>query len=168
MRWRRYQLMGMGSVVLGATWFLGVDRSAYEGYCPDCGFQARVTRYRLFALAIKENTAEFHTAKEQVARDLGAPCPHREYGFVHVERLWGLIHCAAPCDGSLRRLSVGGLEWYSDDIRRAAQNVAAEDPTAGAQFLQRAIFEHDRIFWHEFANALERAAQERTESDSGT
>ena len=144
----------MVAMIVGvAIWFGGVDWSWFVVDCPDCFYSEDVFQYRVFGIACHEEVRPSHTIPEMIARDLGAPCPHRNITMWHKHRRWGLWHCAAPCINGVYRIHVD-LTWYDQNKMGKVKSFALKNPESGGKFRQRALYDHDYEFRDEFLKKI--------------
>lgn len=147
---RRRRLIGVGVVVVAVmAWFVCVDWSWFVEGCPNCGFGRDVVQYRVCGIVVREETKEFQTIAEFVARDLGTPCSHIPMNRWHKHRWWGLCYCQSPCINGIDRLTQDE-SWYDAAVQSRVQALAATDPAVRDEFKQRIIVGRDATWWQTF------------------
>ena len=154
MRKRRVISLIVIIILLIGLWFLGVDRSWFVEGCEDCNFSRDIIQYRIFSIPIYEIIVrEYYPVYTRVARDLGAPCPHKNHFRWHKHRWWGLCYCARPCINGTFYLSADD-SWYNDELVAKVKAKAIADPEFGAGFRQRVLYNHDWDYWNRFKAEL--------------
>jgi hypothetical protein len=155
---KRRMIIGVAVLVAPvAAWFLAVDWSWFEEFCPHCGHQNRITQYRVLGLAVSQRERATRTYFERLAADLGAPCQHPELTRWHKHRWWGLMLCRCPCiNGSSIRIDDRD---YDERTAAAARRIARDDPTVGPELYDRVAHQRDRAFFEEVMERVQKAAE---------
>lgn len=153
MKSRRCFVCAVMVLVVIFIWFVGVDKSWFLETCDDCGFQRDIIQYRLFTMPITENVSEDEEIIGRIARDLGAPCPHRSIQRFHKHRWWGLCFCACPCINGTFGLS-GDDSWYDEAVVEKLKGLTVSNPKIGEEFRQRAIYDGEVNFRWRFMREL--------------
>lgn len=151
----------VAAIILGgpAAWFVAVDRSWFVDECPDCGYYADVTQYRVLTVPISEQVSAHPTVIQGIAADLGHPCWHPRLLRWHKHRWWGLCHCAAPCwNGTYGLNDDADHAWYGTVASRVCE-MGEDNPELGRVWYDRVIVGHDWSFWHAFAEDLDAIAK---------
>jgi hypothetical protein len=88
-----------------------------------------------------------------VARDLGAPCLHRELHRLHKYRWWGLCCGPWPSHSGTFGLSASE-ERYDEQLRAKVRAIAGSTPGLAEEFRARVVHMHDWNYWYRFMREL--------------
>jgi hypothetical protein len=160
-------LLAAGALVL--LWFVAVDRSVFFERCEHCDTHAYIVQYRVYGIPLSSSKQFVHgQLLSWIARDLGAPCPHK-YERVHLTRHWGLLYCARPKIGIVCCFRDPDRDsYYYRQYREVLSLKARKEPQLGEEFRERVLLQQDMDYLPRFFQELRSAKNKSGSQQAAT
>ncbi len=156
---RKLAIAFLSAVCIAARWFLGVDRSWFVEYCPDCHFGRHIMQFRIFTIPVSERIFGGDSVLQHIASDIGINCGHPALERWHKHRWWGLVICACPCINGMSGVgSSAEASWYDDKASSTVKEMVKTEPTLRGEFAERVLKNHD---WEYLKTFCERVRTSR-------
>jgi hypothetical protein len=125
---RKLTTILLSTILILASWSLGVDGSWFVEECPDCLYGKDIYQIRVFTIPIYQRSEVYNSDFQKMATDIGMPCSLPNLLRWHKHRYWGFLICNCPCINGIERLS-GSEDWYDDKARTIVREMTKRGPS---------------------------------------